>query len=529
MAQTWHGNRRTLLKAGTGAIVAPVAHGLLTNRVFAQHPNAPKPFLVQPSARQAAATAAATAQALETITPDDPRYADLVVGVNSRWVGTPAWVNLCATPDEVVQALTQARAAGKRVTVRSGGHCYEDFVMDNPDGVIIDVSPMHDVWQDSETGWWGVQSGAMLGDAYLTLANKAGVSLPGGSCSTVGIGGHICGGGYGLLSRLQGLVVDYLRAVDLVYVTDKGTVATITARQDDPDPDVQDLFWAHTGGGGGNFGIITACYFGDLPKAPTQQGSWSTSWDWSKLDRASFGDIITQFGTFQKEHGAVDDPWGGLFSILIASQQASGHVSLIALNANDDGNQDALLALMKAMGLPQDASQISQSSWISTLEAGGPISRSRGKYKSAYMTDLFPEQQIDAMWEQLTNPSHVNAAGLVQIDSYGGKINTVDPTTTAVDARSSIMKLQYQCYWSDEAEDDANLTWMKEFYTAMYGASGPMSDGVMDGCYVNYPDVDLGDWATLYYGKNYPRLQQAKARWDPTNAFFHAQSIQIPG
>ena len=156
MASALHRNRRTLLKAGAGAIVAPVAHGLLTTRAFANNPAAPRPFLVPPSARPAAAHASPSPMAppaLETITPSDKRYADLVVGTNSRWVGTPAWVSLCATQDEVVQALSQARADGKRVTVRSGGHCYEDFVTDNPDGVLIDLSPMAAVWQDTATGW----------------------------------------------------------------------------------------------------------------------------------------------------------------------------------------------------------------------------------------------------------------------------------------------------------------------------------------------------------------------------------------
>jgi FAD/FMN-containing dehydrogenase len=532
MARTWRGNRRTLLKAGAGAIVAPVAHGLLTSPTFANNPAAPRPFLIPPSARQLAASPEASPMAtpaLESIYPDNPRYADLVVGTNSRFTGTPAWVALCATPDEVAQALAQARADAKRVTVRSGGHCYEDFVMDNPDGVIIDLHGMAGVWKDSETGWWTVQSGAMLGDIYLALYHQGGVTLPGGSCSTVGTGGHICGGGYGLLSRLQGLVVDYLRAVDLVYVNDKGSVETITVSVDSKDPDEQDLLWAHTGGGGGNFGIITAYHFGDLPKAPAKQGSYSATWDWKTLDRASFGEIVGNFGAFNKQHGGVDDPWGGLFSILITSQQASGQVSLIALNADDTGDPEPLLALMKALNLKEDPSQITTSAWVDTLEAGGPISRSRAKYKSAYMKDVFPEQQIDALWQQLTNPSHVNPAGLLQIDSYGGKVNAVDPAATAVDARSSVMKLQYQCYWADAADDEANLAWMREFYTAMYGENGPVVDEVMGGAYVNYPDVDLTNWATLYYGDNYPRLQQAKARWDPTNAFHHAQSIELPG
>jgi len=32
-------------------------------------------------------------------------------------------------------------------------------------------------------------------------------------------------------------------------------------------------------------------------------------------------------------------------------------------------------------------------------------------------------------------------------------------------------------------------------------------------------------WHTFYYQANYPRLQQAKARWDPLNVFRHPLSI----
>ncbi|MET8307043.1 BBE domain-containing protein [Micromonospora sp. NPDC005173] len=35
-------------------------------------------------------------------------------------------------------------------------------------------------------------------------------------------------------------------------------------------------------------------------------------------------------------------------------------------------------------------------------------------------------------------------------------------------------------------------------------------------------------WTDLYYGPNYPRLQQVKARWDPRNVFQHELSVQPP-
>ena len=93
------------------------------------------------------------------------------------------------------------------------------------------------------------------------------------------------------------------------------------------------------------------------------------------------------------------------------------------------------------------------------------------------------------------------------------------------------MKLQYQTYWTDPAEDELHLDWIRRFYASVYADTGgePARDDVTDGCYVNYPDVDLRDWPTLYFGPNYRRLQEVKARWDPTDQFHHAQSVRLPG
>lgn len=73
----------------------------------------------------------------------------------------------------------------------------------------------------------------------------------------------------------------------------------------------------------------------------------------------------------------------------------------------------------------------------------------------------------------------------------------------------------------------------------MYRDTGgvPVPGEVSDGSYINYPDVDLTDpawntsgtpWHTLYCKDNYPRLQRAKAHWDPCNVFRHALAIELP-
>jgi hypothetical protein len=175
-------------------------------------------------------------------------------------------------------------------------------------------------------------------------------------------------------------------------------------------------------------------------------------------------------------------------------------------------------------------SQGTEPAWMPWLYAtqtlNGSGSNRRGKYKSAYMKRGFPDHQIDALFHHLHRPRHPNANALVQVDSYGCQVNAVASDECAIPQRSSIMKLQFQTYWTDPAQDEQNLGWIRKVYEDMYGPAGPVPDETMDGAYVNYPDVDLDDWQYLYYKENYPRLRRAKRLWDPHGVFHHAQSIE---
>jgi FAD/FMN-containing dehydrogenase len=473
---------------------------------------------------------------------DDPRYPTMVHGLNARFVGHPRYVDVCGSTRQVVDSVQTAVKADMRITARCGGHCYENFVGDNRDGVIIDLSPMNGVYKAGD-GIYCIEGGATLWNVYSQLYREYGVTLPGGSCYSVGVGGHVTGGGYGLLSRLYGLTVDYLDAVEVVHVDEDRRAQVRVVSAGSPDPGELDLLWGHQGGGGGNFGIVTKFWFRGIPAAPAQAWVASQTWDWADLDPDSFADLLGRYGRFLRAHSDPGSPWAGLFSLLHLFQNAPGgpqinlttqyvgdepalieeFVQQMANGLNPRTDAPARIGLHEVL-LPPDP--VTEMPWLfATAKFNGSGPYQRAKYKSAYMVDTFPESQIAAMWKYLAAPKHPNARALLQIDSYGCQINTRPPDATPIPQRSSVMKLQYQTYWADADEDPQNLAWISDFYSEMYGERGPWPDGVMDGCYVNYPDVDLKEWPYLYYKENYPRLQRVKARWDPHDIFHHAQSI----
>ena len=147
---------------------------------------------------------------LLVLEPNSAQFVGLTQGFNRRWTAPNcAKIFLPLTEAGAQQALAQAVPFGPgKIRVRGGGHCYENFVFSDNTAALIDVSLLNDFGFDAQRGVYYAQSGGTNWDMYRQLYWRFGRTLPAGSCYSVGLGGHICGGGYGLLSRQFGLTVE---------------------------------------------------------------------------------------------------------------------------------------------------------------------------------------------------------------------------------------------------------------------------------------------------------------------------------
>ncbi|WP_344099675.1 FAD-binding oxidoreductase [Myceligenerans crystallogenes] len=493
-----------------------------------------------------------------TVRPGDARYRGLISGANTRWVGTPEYVRLVSSAAEVVAAVQEAVDQGLRVTVRSGGHCDEDFTTSSGIQVVINVAGMDAVYYDEERQAFAVEPGATLGRVYETLYRGWGVTLPGGTCPTVGAGGHIAGGGYGALSRLHGLTVDYLHAVEVVVVGADGRARTVVATSEPDDPH-RELWWAHTGAGGGNFGVITRYWLrapgtasaepaDQLPAPPAELLVSDVAWSWDDLTEEGFTRLVRNFGEWHEANSAAGSPGAGLYSQLKTQHRSAGAFRMSTqVDASVPGAPELLDAFLAAVneGTGAEYSVNDRSvlpwfyvvrEWFGFVEPSLP----RWKAKSAYLRQAMPADQLAALYRQLTREDYDNPFSMVALVSYGGRINDVEAGVTAVAQRDSVMKLLYVTLWTEPSEDDRHDRWIRECYTDVYAATGgvPRSNDVTDGCFINYADADLADpalnesgvpWHELYFGANYPRLQAVKRQWDPRGEFGHALAVRPAG
>src|SRR5262245_54520797 len=177
----------------------------------------------------------------------DAHFADYQPSFNLRTALKPQLRALCKTAKAVGVMVDWCRNNDLPFAVRCGGHSYEG--LSQSASVVIDIRLMNSIAVDPKTTTATVSAGASLGRLYGAIASS-GLAFTGGSCPTVGISGHLLGGGYGYLARPYGLACDSLLSVALINPS--GQLLVADAHQN------VDLFWACRGGGGGSFGIATS-------------------------------------------------------------------------------------------------------------------------------------------------------------------------------------------------------------------------------------------------------------------------------
>ncbi|XP_066353678.1 berberine bridge enzyme-like B [Miscanthus floridulus] len=501
-------------------------------------------------------------------TRESPTYAAaLLVSVqNLRFAGAgaakPAVVVVPASLQELRDSVRCARAAGLVLRLRSGGHSYEGLsytttTEDDDDRsaafAVVDLAALDRVHVDTASGTAWVQSGATLGQTYHAVAMAASgpaLAFSAGSCPTVGSGGHIAGGGFGLLSRKFGLAAD--NVVDAVLVDAAGRVL-------DRDGMGEDVFWAIRGGGGGTWGAVYAWRV-RLSAVPERVTAFVVNRPGSVRSVASLVSTWQHVAPWLPDEFYISAFVGAGLPELKRKLNRTG-ISVtfkgLYLGPAHEALQ-ILTARFPEIGLsdldPREMSWIESVVFFSDLPEGSTVSdltdrvlhqKNYFKAKSDYVRRPMTLEQlvraIDLLSEQ--------PKAYVILDPYGGAMDGIGSTDLPFPHRKgNIHSIQYLIEWTADDDDhkEEYMDWLRRFYDFM-GAFVPKKPRT---AYINYLDLDLGTnnwsvhragsdvdespnpeveaaraWGERYFLGNYDRLVRAKTLIDPENVFRNAQSI----
>jgi FAD/FMN-containing dehydrogenase len=442
----------------------------------------------------------------------DPRFDSLY----------PAGIAYCRNPHDVTTCLAFVRKYSVPVAARCGGHSYAGW--SSSSGLIMDVTRMAGVNISGSTATVG--AGTRLIDFYSGLAAR-GRAVPGGSCPTVGIAGLTLGGGIGVVSRAYGLTSDNVQSLQIV--TADGQVRTCNSSQN------SDLFWACRGGGGGNFGVVTSFTFGTHPAGEIVL--FFLSWPWSQAAR-----VISAWQSWAPH--APDALWSNLH----LAAAPGGSVPTIEVGGTYLGSISAASAqlerLYAAAGSHPSSPFVETTSWLHamlveagcasltvnqchlpTQVSGGQLSRASEYAKSDFFTKPLSSHGIGTLLSGVEGFQRAGgapgASGGIAFDALGGAVNRVSPSATAFVHRNALFQAQYTTTWpvgSASAAVSRQHAWQQSFWQSMR----PYASGQ---AYQNYIDPALTDWRQAYYGANYTRLTQVKARYDPDRVFTFPQAV----
>ena len=453
----------------------------------------------------------------EVVLPGSPAFEAMPKPFNARFHDVrPQAIVRCATPQDVAETISFARRHSLACATRSGGHCFAGRSTSR--GLVIDVMPMTSVSVSGHLATVG--AGARLGAVYDSLQEHH-LAIPAGTCPPVGVAGLTLGGGLGILGRSYGVTSDQLLAAQVVLAD--GRVLDCDASHE------EDLFWALRGAGAGNFGVVTSLLFGTVPAPavtnvhlvwpPARAAAIIEAWQrWAPLAPDELYASLKLTATGEVDQPVIIDVYGAL------------------LGTESDATE-LLDELVVRAGANPTSAWAEQLSFAETRRfwAELPIGEDGAGHdphapsapppylvaKSEFFRRPLPAGAVTALVEHFVQGLAEGQARELDFSPWGGAYNRVPADATAFVHREERFQLKHAVVVDPQASTDSKEAahrWVTRSWALVHRwGSGRV--------FPNFPDPDLEDWADAYYGSNYDRLVQVKARYDPAGFFHFHQAL----
>lgn len=422
---------------------------------------------------------------------------------------------------DVIAALEFAKKNNVRVLVRNTGH---DFLgrSTGAGALAIWTQGLKNItfgtWNDQYYSGPSVTIGAgVIGYEVLEAANAQGLTVVSGECATVGLaGGFTQGGGHSALSTTFGLAADQTLSFDVV--TANGDIVTASATEN------SDLYWALSGGGGGTYGVVVSMTVRAYSAKPV--GGAVMQLLAGSTTPEKFAAAVSAFHSLMP---AMID--AGAMVVFLQNTQYLVLKPVTVWDSNATYVKDVVLGpFAKALvdlGITPPIAYSTLSYRDHYDRYFGPLPRGSFEVnRYQFGGRLIPRDvAVNKNKDLVKTYNELTASGVLLAGSSANYARQVKGPDNAVMPawRNTITQLQLITNWDSTApwaNMEAAQKRMTEEFMPKIEAITPGS-----GSYMNEADFRQERWQDVFFGKNFPKLDQIKRKWDPENVFYILKGV----
>jgi FAD/FMN-containing dehydrogenase len=482
------------------------------------------------------------------------------LGWVDAWTTAPsAYAVAAKTSADVAAAVNFARERRLRLVVKGGGHSYQG-TSNAADSLLVwthglNAISTHDAFMPQ--GCDGklmaqpavsVGSGCRWIDAYTAVTTKGERYVQGGGCTTVGVAGLVSSGGFGSFSKAYGTAAAGLLEAEVVTADGQVRIANACTNPE--------LFWAIKGGGGGGFGVITRLTLRThaLPKF-----FGAAQMDIKAKSPAAYRRLVADILGFYRDQ-LMNPHWG--------EQIGFRHGERIEVRMVFQGLEQAEAAAVwkpfidKLKPAPDDytvsntfimalpAARFWDPSFMKVLPGivksddrpgvpaenifwagdAGQVGQVLHGYQSAWLSqDLLQPARIDTLADAVVASAAIWGASLHFNKGLAGaprypleQARDTATNPTVLDAFAlAILGSSEQPAYPGVAGHEPKVAEARQNAKDINAAFSPIRKlQPRPAAYISESDYFQADWGEAFWGANLPRLQKAKAQYDPDGLFF---------
>ncbi|KAL4914013.1 hypothetical protein BDW62DRAFT_213821 [Aspergillus aurantiobrunneus] len=425
-----------------------------------------------------------------------------------------------ASSDDVVAAIQFAQDNHIRFVIKNTGH---DYLGRSTGAGALSVWTHHlnDIefqdWSDPTYSGPAYKLGAgVQGYQVLDVTHNQGHVVVGGECPTVGLaGGYTQGGGHSALSSSFGLAADQTLAFEVV--TAAGEIVTASRTEN------TDLYWALSGGGAGNYGVVLSATVKAYPNEIVSGASLSFST--ANLTRDVFIDAVDHFHRLLP--AMLDAGTTVIYQILPGTFLIYPLTGFNMTSAQVETVLAPFVSALSDLHIHYTVSYSQYESYYDHYEKYmGPLPNGNlGVGEFNYGGRLLPRSVLESDPTSLATALYgITSQGVVAVGVALNVSSTNDvPNAVFAPWRDAAVTMQIGIPWNDTAPWSQMLEEQRLMTEDLVPKLEAVTPG--SGAYENESNFKQPNWKETFFGFNYAKLQEIKDRWDPSHFFYVLKGV----